>query len=72
VGSTRKIAVVAGGFLIVAAIAAIAGLVLYKPVLKRPGYILGPGADTRVTLGMIAVGHEIPARRPRNFGLAGF
>jgi len=49
--SARKIAVVAGVFFIVTAVAAIAGLVLYQPVLKHPGYIAGPGADTRVTLG---------------------
>jgi hypothetical protein len=54
VGSTRKIAVVAGVSLIVAGIAALAGLVLYQPVLKHPGYVLGPSADTRVTLAAIA------------------
>lgn len=46
----RKIAVVAGVFFIVAASGAIAGLVLYQPVLKHPGYILGPGADTLPSL----------------------
>ncbi|MGH2361156.1 MAG: DUF4386 domain-containing protein, partial [bacterium] len=49
--STRKIAVLAGVFFIVAAIAAIGGLILYDPVLNRPDYIVGSGADTRVFLG---------------------
>ncbi len=49
--STRKIAVVAGVFLSVAAVPAIARLVLFQPVPNHPGYILGPGADARVTLG---------------------
>ena len=49
--STRKIAFVAGVFFIVAAIAAIGGLVLYDPVLNRPDYIVSSGADTRVFLG---------------------
>jgi hypothetical protein len=49
--STRKIAVVAGAFASVAAVAAIARLVLFQPVVKHPGYLLGPGAAARVTLG---------------------
>jgi len=49
--STRKIAVLAGVFFIVAAIAAIGGLVLYDPVLNRPDYIVSSGDDTRVFLG---------------------
>lgn len=47
----RKIAVIAGSFFIVAAIAAIAGLALYDPVLHDPNYITGSGADARVFLG---------------------
>ncbi len=50
--STRRIAVVAGVFFIVAAVAAIIGLALYSPVLNDPSYIVtGSGNDTRVTLG---------------------
>ena len=49
--STRKIAVVAGVFASVAVVAAIARLVLFQPVVKHPGYLLGPGAAARVTLG---------------------
>jgi hypothetical protein len=43
--STRKIAVATGMFFIVAAVAAIVGLVLYQPVLNDPNYIVGAGAD---------------------------
>jgi hypothetical protein len=50
--STRRIAVVTGALFIVAAAAAIVGLVLEGPVLNDPGYIVGgPGNDTRVILG---------------------
>jgi len=49
--STRKIAVVAGAFFVVAAVAAISGLVLYGPVLHQPNYIVSAGDDTRVLLG---------------------
>ena len=50
--STRRIAVVAGVFFIVAAVAAIVGLALYGPVLNDPNYIVkGSGNDTRVFLG---------------------
>jgi len=48
---TRRTAVVAGAFFIVTEIAAIAGLVLYQPVLNGANYIVGSGADTRVFLG---------------------
>ena len=41
----------AGVFFVVAAVAAIAGLVLYQPALTDPDYVLGAGADTRVLLG---------------------
>jgi hypothetical protein len=49
--STRKIALLAGVFFIVAAIAAIVALVLYDPVLNRTDYIVSSGADNRVFLG---------------------
>jgi len=43
--------VVAGVFFIVAAVAAVAGLVLYDPVLDNSHYITGSGHDTRVLWG---------------------
>ncbi|MFF3320999.1 DUF4386 domain-containing protein [Streptomyces sp. NPDC002889] len=49
--SSRKSAVVAGVFFLVTEIAAIAGLVLYQPVLSDVNYVIGAGADTRVLLG---------------------
>ena len=51
VNSNRKIAVVAGVFFIVAAVASIVGLALYDAVLHHPHYIVGSGGDTRVLLG---------------------
>ena len=53
IASTRKTAVVTGVLFIVASLAAVAGLLLYGPVLKT-GYIVGSGADTRVFLGAFA------------------
>jgi Domain of unknown function (DUF4386) len=50
VDSTRKRALVAGVFFVVTFIAAIAGVVLYEPVLNHRDYIVGGGADTRVSL----------------------
>ncbi|MCA1704086.1 MAG: DUF4386 domain-containing protein [Actinobacteria bacterium] len=42
-------------FFIVAAVAVIAGLALYDPVLKDPNYIVaGSGDDTRVLLGVFS------------------
>lgn len=49
----RRTAVVTGGLFLVTEVAAIAGLVLYGPVLHDAGYVLGPGADTRVFLGAL-------------------
>ena len=49
--STRKSALVTGVFFVITFIASIAGLVLYGPVLNDPDYIVGAGADTRVSLG---------------------
>lgn len=51
--STRKTAAVAGAFFLVTEIAAIGGLVLYRPVLKGADYVVGSGADTRVFLGAL-------------------
>lgn len=50
--STRRTAVVAGVFFIVAAVAAIIGLALYGPVLNDPNYVIGgAGNDTRIFWG---------------------
>ena len=49
--STRRTAVVAGVFFVVAAVAAIAAKVLWQPVLSDPEYVLGAGADPRVLIG---------------------
>ncbi len=49
--SHRKIALVTGVFFILTFISAIAGLILYGPVLNDPDYVTGAGADTRVSLG---------------------
>jgi hypothetical protein len=50
--STRRTAVVAGVFFIVAAVAAIVGLALEGPVLNDPRYVVaGSGDDARVILG---------------------
>lgn len=51
--SARKSAVVAGVFFIVAAVAAIAGLALYDPVLNQSRYIVDGSADTQVLLGAL-------------------
>lgn len=52
-GSTRRTAIVAGVLFLVTEVAAIGGLALYRPVLHDTGYVLGPGADTRVFLGAL-------------------
>jgi Domain of unknown function (DUF4386) len=50
--SPRKIAALAGVFFIIAAVAALAGLALYGPVLSDPRYIVtASGGDVRVLLG---------------------
>jgi hypothetical protein len=50
--SPRKTAVLAGTFFIIAAVAALAGLALYGPVLSDPRYIVtASGGDVRVLLG---------------------
>jgi hypothetical protein len=52
--STRTTAVVTGVFFLITEIAAIAGLVLYQPVLNDANYIIGAGADSRVLMGGVA------------------
>jgi hypothetical protein len=49
--STRRTAVVAGLFFVVAAFPAMIALALYQPVLSDAGYVVGAGADTRVLWG---------------------
>ncbi|MDQ6774627.1 MAG: DUF4386 domain-containing protein [Actinomycetota bacterium] len=49
--STRKIALIAGLLFLITFVAAIAGALLYAPVLHPANYIVGAGADTRVRLG---------------------
>src|SRR5262245_45108579 len=52
--SARKAALVAGVFFIIAAAAAVAGLVLYGPVLSDPRYIVtNSGGDARVLSGAL-------------------
>jgi hypothetical protein len=49
--STRRTAVVAGVFFVVAAFPAMMALALYQPVLNDASYVLGAGTDTRVLWG---------------------
>jgi hypothetical protein len=52
--SPRQTALVTGVFFMITIVASIpAAYVFYTPVLGHPGYITGPGADTRVTLGAL-------------------
>ena len=52
--STRKTALIAGALFLITFITSIpAALLLYSPVLDHTGYIIGPGADTRVALGAL-------------------
>jgi hypothetical protein len=51
--STRKTALVTGILFIVTFITAIAGKILYGPVVDHASYIIGAGADTRVTWGAL-------------------
>jgi hypothetical protein len=49
----RRAALAAGIFFLITEVAAIAGLMLYGPVLDDRGYALGGGADGRVQLGAL-------------------
>ena len=49
---TRRTAVVAGVFFVIAAVAAIAAKLLWIPVLGEADYVLGAGEDGRVLLGV--------------------
>ena len=52
-GSPRKTALVAGVFFIITFVTSIPALLLYNPVLKHTGYIVGAGADRRIFLGAL-------------------
>jgi hypothetical protein len=47
----RGTAVAVGVFFLITEVAAIAGLLLYQPLLSDPDYVIGAGADNRVLLG---------------------
>lgn len=49
--ANRKTALAAGLLFIATFVTAIAAVVLYKPLLDDPSYLLGGGADTRIALG---------------------
>ncbi|RSS83541.1 DUF4386 domain-containing protein [Streptomyces sp. WAC06614] len=49
--SSRRTATTAGILFLLTEITAIAGLLLYRPLLHDPGYVLAPGPDTRALLG---------------------
>ncbi|MET9676601.1 DUF4386 domain-containing protein [Streptomyces sp. NPDC006482] len=50
---TRRTAVVTGVLFLVTEVAAVAGLVLYRPALDGAAYVGGPGADPRVLAGVL-------------------
>ena len=47
----RRLARIAGAFFVMTFISSIAALVLYGPVLDDAGYVVGGGADTRISVG---------------------
>lgn len=51
--ATQKLARVAGVLFITTFVTSIPALLLYDPVLNDIGYVLGPGADTRIALGAL-------------------
>lgn len=53
VTSSRRIALTAGIFFVITFVASIPALVFYNPVLKDANYVLGAGADTRVSFGAV-------------------
>lgn len=79
--SARKTALAAGVFYLITFAASIPAVILVGPVLHNPGYITGPGADTRVVAGCLldlvnaiaAVGTAVtlfPVVRRQNEGFA--
>jgi len=51
--STRTTALVAGVLFVITFAASIPAVLLYGPVLSDPNYVVGPGADARVSLGAL-------------------
>jgi hypothetical protein len=51
--STRKTALLTGVLFIITFVTSIPALGLYGPVLKDANYVLGPGSDTRITVGAL-------------------
>ncbi len=49
--SLRRTAIAAGLFYLVTHVTSVPAPFLYAPVLSDPGYVVGPGADSRVILG---------------------
>ncbi len=49
--SNRRVALVAGVFFLLTFVSSIGALLLYGPLLNHPDYVLGAGADTRISLG---------------------
>src|ERR1035441_1866432 len=49
---SRKLAIAAGVLFFITHVPSVAAIVLYQPVLNRPGYVLGNGAaNSRILLG---------------------
>jgi hypothetical protein len=53
VGNARRTAFIVGVLFILTFVTAIAGRLLYGPVLDDPNYIVGTGADTQIALGAL-------------------
>jgi hypothetical protein len=51
--ATRRISLTAGIFLVITFVTSIPAVVLYNPVLKDSNYILGAGADARLSFGAL-------------------
>ncbi len=52
IGPGRRLAVATGVLFLITHVTSIAAVVLYQPVLNRPGYVLGNGsANSRIILG---------------------
>ena len=49
----QRAARLTGWLFIATFVTGIAGLIAYGPVLNHPGYVLGPGADTRIEVGAL-------------------
>ncbi|HSK96246.1 MAG TPA: hypothetical protein VK891_06480 [Euzebyales bacterium] len=51
--AARRTAFIVGVLFIITFITAIAGRLLYSPVLNDPDYIISAGADTQIALGAL-------------------